>query len=510
MYSRRRFSLITILLVLTLWVGPPGRTEAQQPSTETTEDLQKRVQTLEDALRRVEAELARKSEPRDEKKKEEEDRKKKEAESQGVAVGSDLSMKGFWKDGPVLESPNKDFRLHVGGRMNVDFAWFGAGQRLQLGPGGVGELEDGAEFRRARVRLDGAAYEVIEWLAEFDFATAYEGLTTHPGITDLYFDVTQMPVIGNFRVGHFREPFGLEALTSGNALTFMERSNNWDAFVPFRNVGMMLYNTAFDDRMTWAVGVFRTNSRNNGNTFDYGDGEYSSTGRVTVLPWYEQDGAYLLHLGAGFSHRSYNLDSGQEQLRYRSFPGVRVGRYIFADTGSLPAESADLANAEFGLNLGAFSLQAEYFHTWVRDARIQNQDRNPTFHGWYIQASYFLTGEYRAYRRYIGQRTVGVFDRPRLNEDFFFVPLGERGGWRDWCLGKGAWEVALRYSEVDLNDPSQGVKGQTLRDVTLGLNWYLTYNTKIQWNYILADRDYPSRDNHGLAHVFAMRFHHDF
>jgi phosphate-selective porin OprO/OprP len=231
---------------------------------------------------------------------------------------------------------------------------------------------------------------------------------------------------------------------------------------------------------------------------------------VTALPWYEEEGRCLLHLGADFSHRSGNRDVGQEPFRYRSFPGVRVGRYVFADTGNIPAESADLANAEFGLNLGAFSLQAEYCRVWVHDARLEGGVRSPTFSSWYVQASYFLTGEYRTYRRYVGQRTVGVFDRPRPSEDFFFVPLGEGGGWRDWGLGRGAWEVAVRYSSLDLDDPSQGVPAQTLRDVTFGLNWYLTFNTKVQWNYILADRDFESRGNRGMAHIFAMRFHHDF
>src|SRR5262245_30408804 len=444
-----------------------------------------------------------------EKRSREEAQARQEAAARGAPVGSNLGLFGLWNDGPYFETPIQDFRVGIHGRFDVDGAWFAAGERLQTGPGGVGELRDGADFRRARLRIDGTAYEIINWIAEFDFAFAQEGDTKHVGITDLYWDVTHLPLLGNFRVGHMREPFSMEALTSGLALPFMERSAAFDAFDPFRNTGMMLYNAGLNDRMTWAAGVFRTNSRNTGDPSDFGDVEYSATGRVTFLPLVDPEGVYLVHLGAAYSHRVFNLDN--DPVRLRLFPSVRTGRYIFADTGAIAANSMDLANLQAAVKVGPVVLQSEYYHARVNDALIGGVNRNPSFSGWYVQATWLLTGEERPYRRTVPTTNPAVFDRPRPYENFFFVRTGEEGPWwRRLGLGRGAWEVGVRYCHVNLNDPGQGVNGQTYQDVTLGLNWYLTINTKIQWNYIIADRDFPSKDNSGVAHIFAVRFHHDF
>ncbi len=39
-------------------------------------------------------------------------------------VGSDLKMSANWKDGLNIESANKDFRVHVGGRTQLDWSGF--------------------------------------------------------------------------------------------------------------------------------------------------------------------------------------------------------------------------------------------------------------------------------------------------------------------------------------------------------------------------------------------------
>lgn len=105
-----------------------------------------------------------------------------------------------------------------------------------------------------------------------------------------------------------------------------------------------------------------------------------------------------------------------------------------------------------------------------------------------MQLSYFLTGESRPYKK-----SAGCFDRVRPKKNFAWK--GERG--------PGAWELAGRYSWLDLDDAA--VDGGTLQDFTLGLNWHLNPNTRVMWNYIHANAE-----DQGDADIFGMRLQIDF
>ena len=59
----------------------------------------------------------------------------------------------------------------------------------------------------------------------------------------------------------------------------------------------------------------------------------------------------------------------------------------------------------------------------------------------YAYVSYFLTGENRPY-----DRKLGVFDRVRPYEDFFRVRTDDGSIETGW----GAWELAYRFSYIDI------------------------------------------------------------
>ena len=116
-------------------------------------------------------------------------------------------------------------------------------------------------FRRARLALLGE-YGQIDYIIEMDFAnrgaaSQVNAKDQSTGFKDVYCQVRDLPVIGNVRIGHFKECFGLEQLTSDNYTTFMERSvDDEGAFVPGRNDGIMAFNWTENQRATWAIGVF--------------------------------------------------------------------------------------------------------------------------------------------------------------------------------------------------------------------------------------------------------------
>ncbi len=67
----------------------------------------------------------------------------------------------------------------------------------------------------------------------------------------------------------------------------------------------------------------------------------------------------------------------------------------------------------------------------------------------------------------------------------------------------GAWEVAARFSYLDLDDGS--IRGGNLNDVTLGLNWYVSPRIRVMANFVRAHLR-----NNVTANLFQMRFQIDY
>ena len=59
-------------------------------------------------------------------------------------------LNAFWDNGPVLESSDKVYRVHIGGRLEFDNTWYYQSSTLPF------QLQDGADMRRARLRADGS------------------------------------------------------------------------------------------------------------------------------------------------------------------------------------------------------------------------------------------------------------------------------------------------------------------------------------------------------------------
>lgn len=439
-------------------------------------------------------------------------------EAKPPSPSNDVKMSASWRNGLQFQSANKDFRVHIGGVTQFDMCMFDNDPALVVPQpaGGIGPQPDSFDIRRLRLRTDGTMYEVFDWVVQVEFANLVtpagainiqSPATTNPAFNEVNITWTKLPVLGNFRVGNFKEPIGFEHLQTDSLVQFMERSYLQDfVFGPFNGgytPGFDFFNWTEDQQATWAIGMFGNNSDNFG--FSLGN-DYAVTSRLTWCPYYDEasDGRYVVHFGVAGSVRG--ADENLVRLRVRG--DIRSGppgilNPIYADTGNMGANIQDIAAAEMAFVIGSFSIVGEYVGTWVENA-VQPitptpvSHGTPYFQGGYIQCGYFLTGEHEVYNR---QRAT--FDRviPYQNAICVRNCDGDRKGW-------GAWQVLGRYNALNLND--NGINGGVLDSFTFGVNWIWTPNARMVLNYDFTNRSPVKQVPSGNIQALGIRFSYDY
>ncbi len=321
------------------------------------------------------------------------------------------------------DAPNIEF----GGRIQADATYF---------TNDVFKYTDGSEVRRARLFVRGDLTEDWDYKFQYDFAP------DDPESKDVYiryngFDNTRI-TIGNFKVFG-----GLEELTSSNNTTFTERGLP-NALVKGRRVGVGYQN--WSQRYSIAVAAYGHEA----NNLARGRGV---SGRFAYRPNLGE--GQLLHLGL---HVARDSDD-DKTTRLRARPETHQDSHRLIDTGTLTGvDQRNTLGFEVAYVNGRFSAQGEMT---TQDVKL---DFSPDFSadGSYFYASYFLTDDTRPY-----SNTDAAFGTVRPSSD------------------KGAWELAARFSTLDLNDGS--VQGGKADIVTLGLNYYMTSDLRFEAMYVMAE-----------------------
>jgi len=332
----------------------------------------------------------------------------------------------------------------------------------------VGDLKlfEGGEIRGLRVGAAGTLNFEKPWIYTIAGATnAFDkGFEIKQPDSFTFFDYRlDIPLSDKITlsVGKQKEPISMERIMSMVQLPMQERTSVSDALMPSRNVGVVLSSTAFDERMTWAGGLFNDFLDTSSS---FSDGASQAVGRVTWLPFISEDESNLLHLGFGMRYTN-----AEEGLRYGTEPEFnKAPGFVDTSVDGTPfaADNALLYNLEASWRRGPYWIAAEYVNNDVNAPVFGD----PTFDGYHVTASWILTGEMRAYRR-----RSGIFGP---------VPVAktvDQGGW-------GAWEVAFRWSDLDLTDGL--IDGGEMDILSLGLNWWLTptFNVNMNYRYITLDR----------------------
>lgn len=348
--------------------------------------------------------------------------------------------------GLTVKSKDGNFKFGVGGRMQADTAFF-----FPNTPYG-----NGAEIRRVRLKGYGTVYHDWKYKVEIDFADGAE-------LTDGWLAYTGFkPLV--LKVGHQKVPFGLQSLTSSLYQVFQERALP-DAFIDNgesgrRRLGItaLLGDDLFGgDYWTFETGFFGQGANDDGAFNE----SWGTATRATYAPIANTEDSEVVAFGGSVYYRDLNANSG---LRISVRPEAHISGVRLVDTGVIrAANNFRLADAEFTSIWGPFHAQAEYM-----DERVSRSNGLSAlnFNGFYVQAGYFLTGESRHYnKKYASYKGVKPFH-----------PVG-LGGW-------GAWEIAGRYSYLDL--ASNFNEGGLERDFTFGINWWANQNVMFRFNYVNA------------------------
>lgn len=451
----------------------------------------------------------------------------------------EMARKGDGKDGDGkdgkgwIDAHDQVWTHQIGGRLLFDYVMF-AGQDPDS-QALFGDLQNYSELRSTRLFVEGMGYGVYDYKLEVDF-TSEQANYDDSGvrIQDAYLGIRGIPILGRVAFGNQKVPFGLEAQSRLENLTFMERGlpveiagrdfgpvdlinagypGLWpgDDDVQLRRVGIACYNASDCPKWHVSAGIFFEDMDTLITERPDDRQGVSLAARGVWLPWYANEGRHFAHIGAGFEY----VDDRDDLVYFAARPEVHEfpvapafnTKSVTVDSGILPADDYTRFNLEGALVNGPLSLQGELFWTRVRQAGAD-------YYGAYAYASYFLTGEHRGYDPFMAR-----FERVKPLENFWIVNTPDGN-----CIGSGAWEVAVRWSWVDYSGalgipaaaatpfgafPAADLSG-VQNDITVGLNWYWNPHSRMMLNYIQAFNSYtliPATPDEG---ILALRWQMDF
>ena len=354
-----------------------------------------------------------------------------------------------------LEVVNADgeHSLNLGGRIHADASTHNGDDNL-INRGSLAPLEAtaGSEIRRARLALKGTLYSDYKYHLEGDWAgdkvSLKDVMVTYTGIDPL--EIT---------VGNQKHAMSMEIQESSNDIMFNERSLLSALTAPAFDRAMGINLKSKGDDWSLQGGIYGDAISSSGDGADEGSG-WSVRGTFAPV----NSGDSVVHLGANLGQRKANdnntlVNSKSPRFRYET---THISDLYLSDTGAIAGfDDITLAVFEGAIMSGPFSLQGEY-----GSASVSREHRGDLdFDAWYLQAAWTLTGEVRRYKGSDGEFKGLV---PAHN----FDPA--EGFW-------GAWELALRFDQLDLVDG--GILGGEQDRATLNLNWYLNPNLRILMGY---------------------------
>jgi phosphate-selective porin OprO and OprP len=432
-----------------------------------------------------------------------------------------------------IESEDKLNLFKIGGRLYID-----GGISTQPEKG----VESIANIRQLRLDVEGRVKKYWEYRFQYEFAAGNtSNVGTLGGVRDAFIANTYFePVV--FQVGQMFEPYGLEGSKSTNYIDFLEKSLATETFAPSHHVGLAVLATG--DVWSAKGGVFSTSTLDGafvpqpgtpvpwwvnpkaGWVATGGAQYFDASGRLTLALIKEDD--RLLHIGGSGRYHKPNdstasndgrvlqlgantqMESNDVKENLLGTPDLSCGSVgVFGNPVVAGKCTHDVVSwgAEAVAAYGPASVQAEYFGShYSRDpGAILEANTLGGYYapggstyeasGFYVYGTFYLTGETRASAYRVKALNPANFGQIKILD-----PVS-KGGW-------GAWELTLRYSELNLNNgpyqgtyfanlvalapttatrtyfANSGVLGGREENMTLGVNWYPDVGFRLMANWI--------------------------
>lgn len=368
---------------------------------------------------------------------------------------------------PTFTSPDGAFRLAL--RSVVQFDADHSDVR-PLRPDN--DLGSGTNFRRVRFGFDGTAFK------DWNFALWGEWGGTggeSPALNQAWLEYAGWKPFGReepvrLRIGAWATPTGLEDATSNTEGLFLERPAAAEMVRGLAGGDGRTGVGAFTRGERWYAGAVLTGKVVGVPSTAEFTNQSGYILRLAANPLHGAD--YDAHLGVSYQGVLEPADTAAgapeaQALRLAERPEIRVSGVRLVDTGSVPANGLSALGLEAGASWRNFYAAGEWFRVDLSRTAVGTAPSpfDPRFGGWYLQGAWTITGE-----RHAWSSANGGFNGVRPARPFSLAD----GTW-------GGWEIAARYSDLDLNDragaagaaaPAGGIRGGEQKITTLGVNWY--------------------------------------
>src|SRR5450830_417899 len=456
-------------------------------------------------------------------------RKGEVAEEDAAAAKKTTPVVKASASGFGLESADGKNSIKLGGLVQYDYRSFsqGANDVRNRSDARAGSLDAVTGFhdandtwlaRRLRPNIQGTLFGKYDYRFQEEFAGG------SASVVDAYIDARFDPAF-KVRIGKYKPFVGLERSQGGADIKFIERSYVSNNILPNRDQGISVHGDVLGDKLNYALG-FNNGVVDGGNatTASSFNDNKEVTARLFATPFRDDINA-LSGLGFGLA-TTYTDSTAEKNLNFTdtsAADGTRNGLPSYVTNSQQtffrysPAAVADgkrlrIAPQAYYFN-GPFGLLAEYARvsqdvslasggsvaaggagtaagttalSTAQTTRLNGSNKTLNNDAWQIAATYLITGEDSSFKSI----------KPKHDFDL------DKGGW-------GAWELALRYSELNVDSDTftnaSGVLAkQTSADTnaaigdsfadptfsakkaqtwTAGINWYLNSNAKIVLNY---------------------------